>query len=310
MSILLLWLTLTLLSNCTRTCANFYKSFSSQCITPPICKNLPLSLSLSLSLHSALCEYFLLAKLSQSCSAMRTPRSEHESKQTRTVCVCVLCVCEVGRGRVPRKKNTTIESWVVSSQPNHIYDSRPSLFLLSLFMFLCLSLPRSPFLFAVLWFNCRGQRTYGQWAAARKCYIFFFFFLQYSRSSKWEVNKHPQWGTNTVLILPKLYYINTPCLSLPSLPHLLSNKDMGGFLLHYPYPAEVSFHVLPGPVVCQAARCQARLCLPTHPASCRLLNNAICRSPLTTPAPFMVSGKTRNAVKYFRRRYTIARKAQ
>lgn len=73
---------------------------------------------------------------------------------------------------------------------------------------------------------------------------------------------------------------------------LLSNKDGASFLLHYPCPAEVSFHVLPRPVVCQAAWWQARRSLPTHPPSRRLLNNAICPAPLTRSAPFTVSSQS------------------
>lgn len=57
---------------------------------------------------------------------------------------------------------------------------------------------------------------------------------------------------NIILLLPSLSF------SLP-LCHPPSNKDTGTFLLHYPRPAEVSFHVLPRPVVCQVARCQAGL---------------------------------------------------
>ena len=134
------------------------------------------SLSLSLSTLLSVNTSWWPSSLGHALQCERLVLNTNQSKQGQCVCVCVcvcfICVCEVGRGRVPRKKNTTIESWVVSSQPNHIYDSQPSLFLLSLFMFLCLSLPRSPFLLTVLWFNCHGQRTYGQWAAARN----FFFY--------------------------------------------------------------------------------------------------------------------------------------
>lgn len=140
-------------------------------------------------------------------------------------------------------------------------------------------------------------------------------FLQYSSSTNKRNNKYTKQFKdkycNAYLFFPKSHYIDTLCVSvvLSFLPHLLSNKDVGSFRLHYPCPAEVSFHVLPRPVVCQAAQRQARLSLPTHPLSCRLLNNAICRSPLTRPAPFTVLSQ-RNAVKGFRRVYTIGRKIQ
>ncbi|TKS91031.1 hypothetical protein D9C73_025164 [Collichthys lucidus] len=52
----------------------------------------------------------------------------------------------------------------------------------------------------------------------------------------------------------------------------------------------------PGRLYAKAAQCQAILFLPTHPLSCRLLNNAICRSPLTKAAPFTAWKEARNAV--------------
>ncbi|KAE8281584.1 hypothetical protein D5F01_LYC20573 [Larimichthys crocea] len=63
----------------------------------------------------------------------------------------------------------------------------------------------------------------------------------------------------------------------------------------------------PGRLYAKAAQCQAILFLPTHPLSCRLLNNAICRSPLTRAAPFTAWKKARNAVRDSRRVYATGR---
>lgn len=58
------------------------------------------------------CEHFLVARLPRSCSAMRTPRSEHESKQTSgvCVCVCVFYVCVKWGGRRGRKHFLVVSS--------------------------------------------------------------------------------------------------------------------------------------------------------------------------------------------------------
>lgn len=112
-------------------------------------------------------------------------------------------------------------------------------------------------------------------------------FPQHNSSAKWEgVGKINKLRRTNVFLSFKYHFVAAFSLFLSiSLSPPLSNKDTGTFLLHYPRPAEVSFHVLPRPVVCQVARCQAGLSLPTHPPSCRL-NNAICHSPLTIPVPF------------------------
>lgn len=70
---------------------------------------------------------------------------------------------------------------------------------------------------------------------------------------------------------------------------MLPNKAVGSF--SSTTWALLRLHVLPRPVVCQAAWCQARLSLPIQPPSCRLLNNAIRHSPLTTPPPFPVQSQ-------------------
>ena len=98
--------------------------------------------SLSSQSKSAICKNllfgFLVAERSRSRST--TPRSERKSKQTRRVCA---------------------------------HDSEHHFFPLALFTFLYLYLaPAANFLFPILSFNCHDRQTYGQWAVARKRYIF------------------------------------------------------------------------------------------------------------------------------------------
>lgn len=205
------------------------------------------------------------------------------------MCVCALYVYvkkEVVRFGGWAKKHTNNQDLLVKPQLRH----RPSPIFYSLFTFLCLDFtPAAHFTPPSLCFNCRDQQTYGQWSVARKCYIFVqarpdVLTVPQPCQMRGCRGKYSQLKPNTVMLNSLFLSV---ALSFP--PPVLSSsliKTWAVFSSITPCPAEVSFHVLPRPVVCQAAQCQATVSLPTHPPSCRLLNNAIHCSPLTRPASF------------------------
>lgn len=107
------------------------------------------------------------------------------------------------------------------------------------------------------------------------------------------------------LLKPDLRFLpyNISTISLCSLTSLLIKvfSSMTHALLRF------HFYILPRPIVCQAAWCQARLSLPVQPPSLRLLNTAICCSPPSRTVSLTVWKKALNAVKVFRGVHTLGR---
>lgn len=230
--------------------------------------------------------------------------------------MCVLCVREVGRAL--REKTHNYKELVVSPCQKTSTTPWPSLFLLSLFTFLFRSHPRGPDFFPISWFNCRDQQTYGRWAVARKCYIFVKTRpdvpAALPNEKNWRKITNIQSTLRTNTVIPTYFFLNliisTPAVSVSlSLPSLVSSLIKMWEVFSSITRALLRFHFTssPGRLYAKAAQCQAILFLPTHPLSCRLLNNAICRSPLTRAAPFTAWKKARNAVRDSRRVYATGR---
>lgn len=115
------------------------------------------------SLHSAPANTsWWQSSLGHALQCERLVLNTNQSKQGECVCVCFY-VCVKGGG------GTRAHSLF---QRNHIYKPPTITFSSLPHISVFISCPCSPFFLPILWFNCRDQQTYGQWAVARKCYIF------------------------------------------------------------------------------------------------------------------------------------------